>query len=191
VSTWGEAATSLARAPVEVALVDLVMTDAIGTIRKIAGTVAPTAVIALAVRDDVKEIIACAEAGAVGYITRDESLADLITAIEFATRGELRCTPHIAACLFRRISALSPGDGRLGAGHDLSARESEVLHLIGAGLCNKEIARSLGIEVSTVKHHVHHILRKLNVSRRGEAASLTRNARRPAGRDPAPLIVAN
>jgi two-component system nitrate/nitrite response regulator NarL len=194
VATSAEALIALAGTPAEVTLVDLVMTDAIATVREIVGTTSLTAVIALAVRDDAREIIACAEAGAVGYVTRDESVADLLAAIDHATRGELRCTPRIAACLFRQISALSSGQVRPGACNGLSARESEVLHLIGAGLCNKDVARLLGIELSTVKNHVHNLLGKLNVSSRGEAAALARVARRPrpwSSLDPDPRNVPN
>jgi DNA-binding NarL/FixJ family response regulator len=177
VATLAEALSTLTRLRVAVTLVDLVMTDAVASVREIVRTASSPAVIALAVRDDPSEIIACAEAGAVGYVTRDESLADLIAAIEHATRGELRCTPRIAGCLFRQISTLSPGQARPEACNSLSAREQQVLQLIRAGLCNKEIARSLGIELSTVKNHVHNVLGKLNVSRRGEAAALARVAR--------------
>jgi DNA-binding NarL/FixJ family response regulator len=54
---------------------------------------------------------------------------------------------------------------------DLTARELEVLELIGEGLTNRQISEKLVIEVGTVKNHVHSILEKLNVSSRGEAAA--------------------
>ena len=58
----------------------------------------------------------------------------------------------------------------------LTSRELEVAELIERGLSNKEIAAQLSIAVTTVKNHVHSILEKLNVHRRGEAASLVRNS---------------
>jgi two-component system, NarL family, nitrate/nitrite response regulator NarL len=56
----------------------------------------------------------------------------------------------------------------------LTRRETEVLGLVEAGLSNQQIASELRIELPTVKHHVHNILEKLSVSRRGEAAALAR-----------------
>jgi DNA-binding NarL/FixJ family response regulator len=56
----------------------------------------------------------------------------------------------------------------------LSPRERQILALIDEGLANKEIAHRLGIELATVKNHVHHILEKLQVTRRGQAAARAR-----------------
>jgi len=58
----------------------------------------------------------------------------------------------------------------------ITAREGEVLALIGQGLSNKEIARELTLSVATVKHHVHHILEKLKLARRAEAMRRVRDA---------------
>jgi DNA-binding NarL/FixJ family response regulator len=91
-------------------------------------------------------------------------------------RGELPCTPRLAATLFQRLALHAShrqDDGALG----LTAREREILTLIDGGLSNKEIAHRLNIEVATVKNHVHRILDKLHVKRRGEAAARIRGAR--------------
>jgi DNA-binding NarL/FixJ family response regulator len=58
----------------------------------------------------------------------------------------------------------------------LTVRESEVLQLVGRGLSNKEIASELFLSVATVKHHVHHILEKLKLPRRGQAMRRVRDA---------------
>jgi DNA-binding NarL/FixJ family response regulator len=60
---------------------------------------------------------------------------------------------------------------------ELTQREREILSRLEQGMTNKEIARSLGIELATVKNHVHHVLEKLKVSRRGQAAARARDAR--------------
>ena len=60
---------------------------------------------------------------------------------------------------------------------DLTLRERQILSLVEQGLTNKEIARSLGIELATVKNHVHHVLEKLQVSRRGQAVWRARDDR--------------
>ena len=111
-------------------------------------------------------MIACAEAGADGYVTVDATLDDLERAIAHIGQEELLCSPRIAATLFR---CLAHGNGRVAeaaADNMLTPREREIWKCIGGGLSNKEIAGALNISVLTVKNHVHHLLRKLNVSTR-------------------------
>ena len=64
---------------------------------------------------------------------------------------------------------------------DLTRRERQIVGLIDQGLSNKEIASRLCIELPTVKNHVHNILEKLHVRRRGEAVARIRESRRAAG----------
>jgi DNA-binding NarL/FixJ family response regulator len=79
----------------------------------------------------------------------------------------------MVAALLRRVATLADGhDGARGAG--LTAREHEIMELVEQGLSNKEIASALRIELPTVKNHVHNILEKLRVTRRGEAAAKLR-----------------
>ena len=122
------------------------------------------------------ELVACAEAAIVGYVTRDHSSAELRAVVASVARGEVVCPPRIAAMLLRRVAALAGGpDSNLGQTH-LSHREREIVRLIGRGLSNKEIARDLGVEIATVKNHVHNILNKLRVHRRSDAAALFNGA---------------
>jgi two-component system, NarL family, nitrate/nitrite response regulator NarL len=137
----------------------------------------PTArVVALAVPERDSEVLACTEAGASGYVTDDASLADLIATVEGVARGEMRCSPKITGTLLRRVAALAAGHRPSPPVRSLTARELEVLELLDEGLSNKQIARRLCIQVVTVKNHVHHILEKLQVERRGEAAYVRRHA---------------
>ena len=93
---------------------------------------------------------------------------------------ELPCSPGVAGALLRRVAALA-AERRGECGLErLTAREVEVLRLIERGLANREIAAQLCIELRTVKNHVHRILEKLGVDRRGQAAALMR-AGVPAG----------
>jgi DNA-binding NarL/FixJ family response regulator len=85
----------------------------------------------------------------------------------------------MAASLFQRIATLALERSPQSIESRLTARELEILDLIDQGLSNKEIARRLTIELSTVKNHVHNILEKLNVSRRSEAAARARAEREP------------
>src|SRR5436853_2470 len=92
----------------------------------------------------------------------EEGLASLPAVLEGGDRGEAVCSPRVAARLLRRVAALAAGSVGPLRTH-LTGRECEVVRLIDDGLSNKEIARGLGIEVATVKNHVHNILEKLQV----------------------------
>jgi two-component system, NarL family, nitrate/nitrite response regulator NarL len=153
-------------------LLDMAMPDSLGTVRAFRAAVRAARVVALGVPEVEREVIDCAEAGVAGYVTRDRSLADMVEAVESAARGEALCSPAMTATLMRRVEALaaerSPGRS------PLTPRELEIVRLIDDGLSNKQIAHQLCIEIATVKNHVHHILEKLRVQRRSEAAARVR-----------------
>ena len=130
-------------------------------------------VVAFGVDDDPPEVLALAEAGVVGYLTRSGSIEELVATIRDAVRDELRCSPRVAASVFRRIADLA-AERRRGPAATLTAREAEVAELLDRGCSNKEIARRLAIRTATVKNHVHSILEKLQVRRREEAAAALR-----------------
>lgn len=129
------------------------------------------------VPDREAEILACIEdAGASGYLLRDASAEEVLKAVEAVARGETLCSPRIAHLLCSRVSTLAHRDGGAGLDDDagLTRREREIIGLIERGLCNKEIAVHLCIEVQTVKNHVHNILDKLQLQDRREAARYAR-----------------
>jgi DNA-binding NarL/FixJ family response regulator len=107
----------------------------------------------------------------------------LVATLESATRGEALFSPRMAASLLRRVAALAATQPSPSAQVRLTPRERDIMRLLDEGLSNKEIAQRLGIEVATVKNHVHNILEKLQVHRRGEAAAWSRvtQARRTSG----------
>ena len=138
-------------------------------------------IVAIAVADVEQDVFACAEAGVSGFVSRNGSIQDLVTAVHCAVRNELVCSPRIAALLFSRIGAKRTSERQ----HDaltsreqdaLTRREQEIVSLMTAGLSNKEIARQLRIQNATVKNHIHSILGKLQVRRRGEVAARMRGA---------------
>lgn len=177
VGTAATLAAALAALPVcrpAVVLLDVELEGAAATIRALRAAEPQPTVLALGVGDADDRTIAWAEAGVAGYVPRDASLAELATAIDAVARGDAVCSPHIAACLLRRVAALAARDIPPEQAQVLTQREREILGLIQDGLSNKEIARRLVIEVATVKNHVHNILDKLGVSSRGEAAARVR-----------------
>lgn len=156
----------------DVALLDVAIPGGLELLRDVATLAPDTRVLALAIAEEDQDVIACARAGAVGYVPRNATLEELVTAIRCAVRGELLCSRRMAANLFLRVAALPSAPPVPGEESPLSSRELEVAQLLGQGLSNKQIARRLSIEITTVKNHVHRILEKLQVSRRGEAAAV-------------------
>ncbi|CAM04267.1 two component transcriptional regulator, LuxR family [Saccharopolyspora erythraea NRRL 2338] len=134
-------------------------------------------IVAMGVSEGEADIVAYAEAGAAGYLTRDNSVAELVSAIDSAAKGEVRCSPRIAAVLSRRVAELAGELQPAGSDHGLSRREVEIAVLIEQGLSNQEIAHRLCIALATVKNHVHNILEKLGLHARADAAAWTRRQR--------------
>jgi DNA-binding NarL/FixJ family response regulator len=161
----------------DVALVDLGMADGTAVLRRLADGAPDTAVVALTVPETERVVIDCAEAGVAGYVTRAGSLNDVVAAVTSAARGEAHCSPRMARMLLRRLRTLDREPAVTGADTFLTTRELEIVDLIDEGLSNKEIAQRLTIEVPTVKNHVHHILEKLQVQRRSQAAAQVRARR--------------
>jgi DNA-binding NarL/FixJ family response regulator len=174
-----DAITALDAYRPDVVLVDMAMLEGQGTARTLLEHAPAVRIVALAVPELEREVLGCAELGVSGLVPRDASLDDLVVALECAARGEVRCTPRMAAAILRRLASLAAERGGPRLEVVLTVREREVTELIDRGLSNKEIARRLGIELATVKNHVHNILEKLQVHRRGEAAARVRGRVRP------------
>jgi DNA-binding NarL/FixJ family response regulator len=134
--------------------------------------------VAIGIADSDTDVIACAELGCAGYVTRDGSVDELAAMVRGAARGELTCSPRTAGTLMRRLGALAAELRPVPATARLTRREREVAALMQEDLSNKEIAMRLRIEVATVKNHVHNVLDKLQVRRRSEAARLLVSRRR-------------
>jgi len=131
-------------------------------------------VVAVGISSAESDVISSAEAGACGYFFEHQPITQLRDVVRAALRDEVICPPSVVAALVRRVRTLAEQhDGTSGLGR-LTRRECEILELIAAGQSNKEIAETLAIDLCTVKNHVHHIIVKLGVSRRGQAAALLR-----------------
>lgn len=136
-------------------------------------------VMVLGVSEDTDAIIRYVEAGAAGYISREDSVEQMLKKVRAAQQDQAMVSPRVAAQLMNRLAELTNLRGTLWATPDvqmrrfneLTPREQEVLGLLGKGLTNQEIAEQLYIEHGTVKNHVHRILKKLNASNRHEAAA--------------------
>ena len=166
----------------DVALLDMAMSGAFSVAKEVARTGGHSKIVALGMPEDETQVLSCAQLGIAGYVTRDGSVEDVVAAIKAAARGEVHCSPKIAGSLFRRIAALSNGRTTRPTPGSLTARETQILKLVQEGMSNKMISRTLGIELPTVKNHVHSILVKLGIHRRAEAISLMYRADGENGR---------
>lgn len=181
----GTAAVTLAAelAP-DVVLMDLRMPQMDGVAATRAITTSSTArVIVLTTYADDASIFPALRAGAAGYLTKDASAEEIEAAIRAVHRGQTWLDPVVQARLVSALGAGDPGAGEPGdaAGpheqvrpsHDLpgnlTARETEVLALIGEGLSNREIGERLVLGQATVKTHVNRIFAKTGVQNRAQA----------------------
>jgi DNA-binding NarL/FixJ family response regulator len=108
-------------------------------------------------------------AGASGFLLKDAPREQLVTAVRTVARGEALLAPAITQRLIERFVARPPAGEATPVIADLSTRELEVLRLLARGLSNAEIAAELFVGEATVKTHVAHILRKLDVRDRVQA----------------------
>jgi DNA-binding NarL/FixJ family response regulator len=152
----------------DVVLMDLVMPrlDGVGAMRELRRRLPATRVIVLTSFAEDERLLPAIQAGAAGYLLKNVAPPELARAIRAAHTGETLIDPVVAARLVEAI-AQPPGEP---ARERLTAREQEVLALIARGYSNKRIALELGIAEKTVKTHVGHVLGKLGVTDRTQAA---------------------
>jgi NarL family two-component system response regulator LiaR len=152
----------------DVVLMDLVMPrlDGVGAMRELRRRLPGTRVIVLTSFAEDERLLPAIQAGAAGYLLKNVAPPELARAVRAAHAGEALIDPVIAA---RLVDAIAQPAGEP-APERLTAREQEVLTLIARGYSNKRIALELGIAEKTVKTHVGHVLAKLGVTDRTQAA---------------------
>ena len=132
-----------------------------------------TAVVLLTVHEEDDLLFEAVRSGAAGYLLKNISAKDMLARLRGLSQGEVAMEPTESRRIlseFARTAAPAKTDQEQAIG--LTNRELDVLCLIVAGGTNKEIATQLHISVHTVKNHIHHILDKLQVSNRHEAAEV-------------------
>ena len=163
----GAEAISLAHqlAP-DVVLMDLIMPvmDGIAATVAIRSEMPDTEVVALTSVLEQATIADAVRAGAIGYLLKDTRADELCRAIKAAAAGQVQLAPQVAERLMRELFS------REQSADSLTERETDVLRLLAQGKSNKEISRTLHIAEQTAKTHVSHILEKLSLSSRTQAA---------------------
>jgi two-component system, NarL family, response regulator LiaR len=163
-----EALAAAERTRPDVVLMDLVMPrrDGVEAMRELRRRAPEARVIVLTSYLDDERLLPALRAGASGYLLKTVAPDELARAVRAAAAGEAMIDPTVAARVLSALSGLAePGDET-----DLTPRELDVLRLLGRGYANKRIALELGITEKTVKTHVSHLLAKLGVADRTQAA---------------------
>jgi DNA-binding NarL/FixJ family response regulator len=153
----------------QVLVLDVRLADrsGIAIIRDVALVAPDTAVLVVTTLDDDATVRAAFHAGARGYLVKDTERADIVPAIRAAAAGAVIFGSGIAGRIARLIEPASTPGG-------LTAREREILDLLGAGMSNKAIARQLDLAPKTVSNRLTSIFDKLRVADRTEAIALAR-----------------
>jgi len=161
-------------------LLDLNMKDMNGVevLKEVKDSGLDSRVIMLTVSDQAEDLVAALQNGADGYLLKDMEPEDLMAHLADAARGRIAITPRLTQLLATSLRDMARPKNPSEAG--LTDQENRVLELIADGKSNKLIARELDITESTVKVHVKHLLKKLNLRSRVEAAVWADRLRRQA-----------
>jgi DNA-binding NarL/FixJ family response regulator len=169
----------------DVFLLDAAFIGGMGAVRQILEAAPEVRVVVLAVIETQENVVTWAEAGIAGYIPNTAAVTELTTLLHDINNGKQTCSMDVAAGLLRRIASGATLDHAAPTSPSLlTPRELQILNLIDSGLSNKEIARRLVISLGTTKSHVHNLLAKLSVQRRGQAAALMRRGHEPSHAGP-------
>ncbi len=155
----------------DLALLDVRMPemDGLAATRAIKQVCPSTSVIIVTMHETPEYLFDALKAGAAGYLLKDATRRELILAVRQVLRGESIMDGALAVRMLRRLADETPGQAPPPPDR-LTPREREVLHLLALGLTNREIASKLAVSAGTVKIHVEHIIAKLGVSDRTQAA---------------------
>jgi DNA-binding NarL/FixJ family response regulator len=154
----------------DVVLMDLSMPvlDGVAATRQLLADQPQVRVVVLSSFSDRARVRDAIAAGAIGFVLKDCTTEELLSAVRAAARGHAPLDPRVAGALLPETAADAPAD-------QLSDRERQVLRLVGQGLANKQVARSLGIAERTVKVHLGNVFRRIGVTDRTSAALWARD----------------
>ena len=133
-------------------------------------------IILIGVDDKEESFLNAVRSGVVGYLLREASALDVLSAVRAVARGEAVCPPQLAMALFRCLANQRQGVPyyRTRAELGLTRRQHQLVTFVAKGLTNKEIASTLNLSEQTVKNHMHRILRQVDAADRYEAVETIR-----------------
>lgn len=168
-SDGNEALALLAQHEPDLIILDLNMRgrDGLSTLQLIRENDVTSRILMLTVSDAQNDLLACLRAGADGYLLKDLEPAELLNQIRQSANGSVVVDPRLAGILANALRERTQMQSGMAS---LTEREQQILKLIAGGMSNKMIARHFDIVESTVKVHVKHLLKKLGLRSRVEAA---------------------
>jgi DNA-binding NarL/FixJ family response regulator len=151
-------------------------------------------VILIGMEDDPEVFLNAVRLGARGYVLKDASALEIVTAIRRVGRGEAICPPNLCMVLIKHVwnedrRSLQSTASPLANNNRLTHRQVQLMNLVADGLSNKEIATSLNLSQYTVKNHLRRVMRQVDASNRYDAVEMMRASgllgekRRPAALD--------
>jgi two-component system nitrate/nitrite response regulator NarL len=181
-----EAVRLLRETKPDLAVMDLRMspTDGFTLLTRLRAEGVDTPVLVLTMSDSQEDLARAFRAGVRGYLLKDMDPEDVIDAIRRTARGEVVVAPMMAIKLVDMLMPGEPRKSRDSYMKQLTEREREILQHLSCGKSNKAIAQALSISHDTVKLHVRHILSKLGLTSRVEAAVFAVEHRVAQGQDP-------
>jgi len=167
--TCAEAVVQARRFRPDIALLDIQLPDASGieACRLLRDEVPGTLVVFLTSSPDESDVFAAIVSGAHGYVLKQTRSAELVRTLEAVGRGESMFDPQVTGMVLERLRRIASGDYP-GDSAGLTAREREILPLIGEGQTNREIAAAVFLSDKTVKNYVSSILAKLGLAHRAQ-----------------------
>jgi DNA-binding NarL/FixJ family response regulator len=167
----------LAVDPVDAVIVDFGAVAASAFVARLRADRAGCRIVGIAIGKSRMSLAEWAAAGVSGFVDDDGTVADVARTVTVVTQGQFCSSPRTAHAVVQGLIArpsAPPPPALCAIAARLTPREREILEAIGRGASNKDIARTLNISAATVKNHVHHLLEKLEVSTRSQAAALLR-----------------
>ncbi len=174
-SDGGQAVAMASELTPDLVLMDVLMegpggSDGIDACRQIKSNLPDTRVLMLTSHSASEAVEAAVLAGASGYLLKNGGREELLAGIRAVVAGDLLLAPSVTSDVLSRLGELTRG-GQSPEEDLLTGREKEVLALVAEGLTNREIAGRLIISDNTVRNHVSHIMDKLDITRRSQAAA--------------------
>ncbi|MGW6781755.1 response regulator [Streptomyces sp. NPDC054987] len=177
----GTAEQALVRVPAlrpQVAILDVRLPDGDGVsvCRELRSRMPDLACLMLTSFDDEEALLDAIMAGASGYVLKQITGTDLVTAVRTVASGQSMLDPGATARVMARLRGRAPHEERSQGLPGLTDREREILALVGEGLTNREIGKKLYLAEKTVKNNISRLLAKLGVERRVQAAVIATQA---------------
>jgi DNA-binding NarL/FixJ family response regulator len=160
---------------------DVILTDSIPASASVSDDSSPPAslgaeVLLVGMEDDEEQFLTAVRAGTSGYLLKDASAADVLSAVRSISRGEAVCPPRLCMSLFKWIADEARESSRRDSESrpSLTIRQQQLVSLVARGLTNKEIASELNLSEFTVKNHLHRIMKQVDADSRHEAVESAR-----------------